>query len=226
MLELKIEKRDKIGKASKRRLGGKMPAVFYGRKEASVPISVSLREFEKVWKEAGESSVIMLTGLDEDKEALIQEVDFHPVSGKLRHADFYIIEKGKKVRVKVPLEFIGEAPAVKELSGTLVKVLYELEIEVLPRNLPKNIEADISKLKDFESRIVVRDLVLPEDAEALVPADEVVALVTEVTEEVEEEPEAPDLSEIEVEQKGKQEGENTEASGEAQSGEEKKSQES
>ena len=152
-------------------------------------------------KEAGESSVIELDGVGDAKEALIHEVDFHPVSGDLRHADFYIIEKGKKVTVKIPLEFIGESPAVKELNGMLVKVMHELEIEVLPKDLPQLIEVNISKLKAFESRILVSDISLPSEAIALAPADEVIALVSEAVEEIEEETEAPDLSEIEVEKK-------------------------
>jgi len=222
MLTLTIEKRDKIGKASKRRARGMMPAVFYGRKETSTPISVVERDFEKVWKEAGESSVIALTGAGEDKEALIQDVDFHPVSGRPRHADFYIIEKGKKVTVKVPLDFVGEAPAVKTLGGTIVKVIHELEIEVLPKDLPQSIEVDISKLEDFESRILVSDLKLPEGAVALLPTDEVVALATEVVEEEEPVEEAPDLSEIEVEKKGKQEDEGAESDAAESQGEKKK----
>ncbi len=216
MLTLDITKRENIGNASKRREDGSMPAVFYGRKEESTPVSLSQKTFEKVWKEAGESSVILLKGVGDDKEALIQEADFHPVSGEPRHADFYIIEKGKKVTVNVPLEFIGEAPAVKELGGVLVKVMHELEIEVLPKELPQNIEIDISKLKDFESRILVSDIKLPESATPTVSLDEVVSLVTETSDEEEKAPtEAPDFSEIEVEQKGKKEEESEEVSDES-----------
>lgn len=208
MLTLDIAKREKIGKASKRREKGSMPAVFYGRKEKSTPVSLSQHVFEKVWKVAGESSVILLKGVGEDKEALIHEVDFHPVSGDPRHVDFYIIEKGKKVTVSVPLEFVGESLAVKELAGILVKVMHELEIEVLPKELPQHIEVNISRLKDFDSRVLVNDIKLPESATPTMPLDEVIALVSEATEEKEEVPtEEPDLSEIEVEKKGKQEEE-------------------
>ena len=210
MFTLDITKRENIGKASKRRENGNMPAVFYGRKEESTPISLSQKVFEKVWKTAGESSVILLKGVGDEKEALIHTVDFHPVSGEPRHVDFYIIEKGKKVTVSVPLEFIGEAPAVKELSGILVKVMHELEIEVLPKELPQQIEIDISKLKDFDSRILVSDIALPESATPTASLDEVTALVTEASVVEEEAPtEAPDFSDIEVEKKGKKEEEDT-----------------
>jgi large subunit ribosomal protein L25 len=212
MLELKAEKRDKIGKLRKFRADGRMPAVFYGGKEKSTPISISAHDFEKIWKQAGESTVISLSGIGEPKEALIHDIDLDPVTEKPRHADFYILEKGKRVQVEVPLEFTGVAPAIKELGGTLVKVLHEIEIDVMPKDLPKEIEIDVSPLVDFESRIFVKDIKLPGDAKALTRADEVVALVSEVIEEIEEAPaEAPDLSTIEVEKKGKEEKEEGEA---------------
>ena len=100
----------------------------------------------KSWKQAGESSVIHLTGKDIDHEVLIQDIDLDPVTDNVRHADFYVIEKGKKVTVRVPLEFTGVAPAVKDLGGILVKVIHELEIEAMPKDLPHNLSVDISKL--------------------------------------------------------------------------------
>ena len=192
--------------------GGKeMPAVFYGPKEKSTPIAISIDEFKKVWKKAGESTVVELVGDGEIKETLIHEVDRDPVTNEPRHADFYVMEKGKKVRVSVPLEFIGEAPAVKELNGVLIKVMHELEIEVLPKDLPHSIEIDISALKNFESQIKAQDIVIPEGVELITDTEEVVALVNEVVEEVEEEIPAS-IEDIEIEQKGKKEDEGTEDS--------------
>ena len=109
MLTLEAVKRNKEDK----RKEGYIPAVFYGPKEPSESISISIRDFKKVWDSAGESSIISLLVSGKEHEALIHDVDFHPVSGEPRHADFYVIEKGKKVTVDVPLEFIGIAPAVK-----------------------------------------------------------------------------------------------------------------
>lgn len=205
MLELAVEKREKIGKATKRRAGGNIPAVFYGPKEESTPITLSEKDFMKVWKEAGESSVIELTGMGDAKEALIHDVDLDPVSGAVRHADFYVIEKGKKIQVSVPLTFVGEAPAVKELGGSLVKVLHEIDIEVMPKDLPHEITVDVTGLTDFEKQIHVKDLAVPSDVEVLTDAEETVALVAEAKEEEEEPSEAPDLDSIEVEKKGKDE---------------------
>ena len=205
MLTLKVEKRVP-GTGKTLRTGGKMPAVLYGHKEVSTPISISLMDFKKVWKEAGESSVISLSGVGEEKEALIHDVDFEPITGEPRHADFYIIEKGRKVQVKVPLNFIGIAPAVKEMGGILVKVIHEVEVEAIPKDLPHEIEVNISKLENFESKIEVKDITVPTGVKILAKPNEVVALVSEAKEEeLEVAPEAVDLSAIEVEKRGKEE---------------------
>ena len=107
MVALKADKRDPSVKADKIRAAGMLPAVFYGKKEDSTPISISMVDFLKVWKEAGESSVISLETADGTKESLIHDVDFDPVTGRPRHADFYVFEKGHKVEVEIPIEFEG-----------------------------------------------------------------------------------------------------------------------
>jgi len=203
MINLTAEKREIKEKLSDLRTKGFIPAVFYGHKQASTPISLKEVEFLKVWAEAGESSVIHLTGKDIDLEVLIQDIDLDPVTDKVRHADFYVIEKGKKVTVHIPLEFTGVAPAVKDLGGILVKVLHELEIEAMPKDLPHDLKVDISKLATFEDRIMAKDIALPEGVTLLTKPDEVVASASEAVEEVVEA--APvDLTAIEVEKKGKE----------------------
>lgn len=208
MLTLSAQKRDKkTEKNEKLQKGGRIPAVFYGKKEKSMPISIDLAEFSKVLKEAGESTVVTLNIENGEKEALIKDVDFDPVTNIPRHADFYVFEKGHKLEVSVPLEFIGVSMAVKESGGTLVKVLYELNIKAMPKDLPHEIKVDISSLENFESRILAKDIKLPEGVELMEKAEEVVALVEEVKEEVEVEAAPVDLSSIEVEKKGKKEEE-------------------
>jgi large subunit ribosomal protein L25 len=187
------------------RAENKIPAVFYGRKEKSTPITISEKEFQKVWEDAGESTVISLHGVGRDIDALIHDVQFHPVTDKPIHADFYVIEKDRKITVEVPLEFIGEAPAEKA-GLVLVKVLHEIEIESLPANLPQHIEVDLGVLVDAESQILIKDLKLPEGVSAIAESEEVVVSVTEAREEELETPsEAPDMASIEVEKKGKSE---------------------
>jgi len=206
---LRIRKREGKKTLGELRGGKEMPAVFYGPKEESTPIAIETDAFKKLWKTAGESTVIELKGDGIDKEVLIYDVDVHPVTGEPRHADFYVMEKGKKVTVNVPLEFIGIPPAVKELGGVLVKVIHEIEIEVLPKDLPHQIEVDVSSLKDFDSHILAKDILIPEGAELVTNPEETVALVNEVREE-EESTEAPSLDDIEVEKRGKKEEESTE----------------
>ncbi len=205
MITLNIEKRDMAVKPQSLRKEGRIPAVFYGRKEVSTPITLSKIDFKKVWKEAGESSVIVLSGADGEHEALINDVDVDPVTEEPRHVDFYVIEKGKKVTVTIPLDFVGVSPAVKELGAVLVKVLHEIEIEVLPKDLPHEITVDISSLSQFDQHITIADLSIPEGVTILAAAEDIVVLVSEPKEEVE--PEPVDISSIKVEEKGKKEEE-------------------
>lgn len=186
---------------------GAIPAVFYGPKEQSTSIAIKEGEFKKVWKEAGESSIINLKGnKGEEHEALIHDVDTHPVTGAPRHADFYVIEKGKKLELNIELEFTGVSEAVKSLGGTLVKVLHEVKIEALPKDLPRHISVDISALATLESQILAKDLVLPAGVTLITGADEVVASIA-VTKIEEEEVKTLDVDAIElVDQKGKEPG--------------------
>jgi large subunit ribosomal protein L25 len=204
MLTITFEKRDNAQKLKALRKAGKLPAVFYGRKEKSTPITVSHAEFLKVWKKAGESSIIELKGLGEDHEALIKEVDRDPVTGVPRHADLYVIEKGKKLKLKVPIVFDGVAPAVKDLGGILVKVVHELEIEAVPKDLPHEIRVDISKLVMLDSVITAKDIALPSGVELKVNPDDVVASIAVAKEEPVEETTPIDMTAIEVAKKGKE----------------------
>ncbi len=209
-ISLTATKREETGKAVKRLIdAGSIPAIVYGPKQEAVAISVSAREFDKVLKAAGESSVVELAGLEKPMQVLIHEVDRDPVSHAPRHADFYAIEKGAKVEVAVPLSFVGESQAVKQ-GASLVKVIHELEIEAAPADLPHEIEVDISVLAAVGDQIHVADLKLPKGVELKGEADQVIVLVQEVA--VEEEASAAvDMSAIEVEEKGKKEDEETPA---------------
>lgn len=209
-MKLTIQKRTETADAV--RATGNIPAVFYGPKAESTPITVNGPEFIKVWRQAGESSVITLTGLGEDHDALIHDISKDPVKDTVTHVDFYVIEKGKKVQVAVPLEFVGEAPAVKTLSGVLIKVIHELEIEAMPKDLPHAIEVDISSLVDFDAQIKVSDIKLPAGVTAEIDGDEVVALVSAPKEETEEAPTTIDMSSIGIsEERGKKEEEEASA---------------
>lgn len=202
-ITLTATKREETGKRSLGLLAkGMLPAVVYGPKQESTPISVSTRDFDRILRNEGESTVIELSGLGSELQVLIHEIDRDPVTNTPRHADFYAIEKGAKVEVAVPLTYVGESAAVKA-GASLVKVLHELEIEAAPANLPQEIEVDISVLAAVGDQIHVSDLRLPTGVEARVEADQVVALIQEVEAEEETEVAAPDMAAIEVEKKGK-----------------------
>lgn len=213
MILLKAKKREPKVSLANLRKNGELPAVFYGKKEKATPIAVILKDFVKVWKETGESSVVTLTMAGEENlEALIQDVDLDPIRSIPRHADFYVFEKGKKLKIKTPIEFVGVSPAVKDLGAILVKVLHELAIEALPKDLPKKIEVDIGVLKNFGDSIAAKDIKLPTNVGLMEKPEEVVVSVYEPKEEKEEEAPAPDLTAIEVEKKGKaKEGEDAES---------------
>ena len=196
-ITLNVEKR--AGKAP----AGKIAGVVYGPKQPSVSLAIDKRIFEKTLEEAGESTIISLEGLGEAIEVLVQDVDFDPIKGHVRHVDFYAIEAGKEITVDVPLEFIGEPEALK-LGGVLTKALHEIEITCRPSKLPKEIVVDVSSLNTFEDSIRVKDLNLPEGVKVENDPEDTVAVVVPVEEE-KEEPVVPiDMSAIEVEKKGKE----------------------
>jgi large subunit ribosomal protein L25 len=205
-MTVKLEVTAKTASAKALRKAGSIPAVVYGPKQEPLAVSVEKSVFEKLLKEAGESTVINLVGLGEEIEVLVHEVSFNPAKGGVEHVDFYAIEKGKEITVHVPLEFIGEAPAVKK-GGSLTKVLHEIEVTCKPSALPQHIEVDVTPLDDFEKQIHVKDLVVPNGVKVENDGEEVVALVQEVQEEVEPEPVAVDMDAVEVEAKGKTEEE-------------------
>jgi large subunit ribosomal protein L25 len=191
MLALEITARAKGKSAENLRKAGVVPGVFYGPKEGSVAISIEARKLERVWKEAGATTVITLKGIGEDKDTLIHDVQFHPVTGALLHADFYVLEKGKKITINIPLEFEGAAPAEKA-GHIITKVMHEVEIEVAPQELPQHLNVDLSKLENVGDHVLVSDIKLPPSATLVTNADEIVASVTEFVEEKAEITPAPE----------------------------------
>ena len=141
---------------------GILPAVLYGQGVESTPLCVSWKEFEKVLEEAGETSLVTLKlAGGQTHNVLIHDVAKDPLTLKPIHADFYAVRMDKPIEASVPLNFIGESPAVKNEGGILIKVLHELEIEALPKDLPHEIAVDISRLEKIDDKIYVRDVPLP-----------------------------------------------------------------
>ena len=203
MITLKVEKRDLKLNLEALRKAGKIPAVYYGKKEQNTPISLSLVDFKKALKEAGESTIIHLDGPEVDVDVLIHDIAFDPVRDVPVHADFYAIDKNAVLEVDVPLEFIGTAPAVKDFGGILIKVMHEIKIEALPKDLPHNLTVDTSVLATLDSQVLAKDIVLPAGVTLKVKPEEVVASVYLPKDEPIEE-KVLDVTAVEVEKKGKE----------------------
>ena len=209
---LTATKRSKKDLLSTIRSNGMVPAVVYGAQVENTLVSVLSSVFVKTLKVAGETSTIVLeiAGKTEKEKStkidvLIHEVQVDPVKGFPIHVDFLAVDMNKPVEVAIPLEFVGLAKAEKDGLGTLVKVLHEIEIEALPKDLPHNIEVDVTSIATLEDQIHVKDIKLPKGVTLITEGGEVVALVAAVKEEKEEV--VVDLSAIEVEKKGKKEEE-------------------
>ncbi len=213
-MQLKATKRSHIGKSVRGlRAQGVLPAVVYGPKQEATPIEVSFNDFSDVLESAGESTLVQLVVDGNEHHVLIHDIDRDPVTGIPRHADFYAIVKGQKVKVDVPIVFTGEAPAVKELNANLVKALHEVEVEADPMNLPHELAVDISGLATIGMQILVKDIPLPEGVSLVTNPDDVIATILEAKEEkVEEVVATPDMETIGIsEERGKKEGEETAA---------------
>jgi large subunit ribosomal protein L25 len=222
MLELQAENREVFGKKLKDfRKKGQLPAVLYGPKEDAQSLFVSLKDFKKIWKEAGESTVIQLNLDKSKKEVLIQDVVQDPVKDEPIHVDFYAVLMDKPIQAAIPLVFEGEPPAVKD-GGILVKVAHEIEVEALPKNLPHELNVDISVLNNFGDKISAKDIVLPNGVKLVSAGDEVVVLI-EAPKEEEAPPAEEKIAFEEIEVAGAKEKEEEKEEGKEIVAEEKKS---
>lgn len=213
MLTLEVKTRDSKESPDDIRKKGLVPAIFYGRTETATPIAVDALKFDRIFREAGETTIVTLKGDGVEKDTLIHDVQVHPVTGRPLHADFYVLEKGKKIEIKIPLEFTGEAPAEKA-GHIIVKALHEVEIEVAPQELPKHLIVDLTKLANVGDHILASQIELPPSAELKTGGDEIVASVTEFKEEKFEEAPAPVVPAEVVGAEAKEgEGEQTTAEG-------------
>ncbi|MFA5188023.1 MAG: 50S ribosomal protein L25 [Patescibacteria group bacterium] len=203
---IKAQARELIGKKVKSlRIKGLIPAVLFGHNIKNQNLTVKRNEFLKVYGQSGESNLVDLQ-IDEKKpvKILVHDLQRDPENDEIIHADFYQISEDEKLKTRVKLEFVGEAPAVKELGGVLVKNLDEIEIECLPKDLELlgELKVDLSSLKTLNSAVHIKDLEVPNQIKILASPDEVVALVAEVKEEAVVE--AKPIAEIEVVKKEKE----------------------
>ena len=192
MLNLSTQIRKKDEKSEVLRKRGKLIAILYGPEIKNKLLKLDYRSFEKIFAEAGFSSLISIEveGAREKVPVLIHEVQRDPLTEKFLHVDFYQPKLKEKIEAKIPLVFEGESRAVKDLEGTLIKNIQELEIKALPKDLPREIRVSVESLKTFEDNILIKDLKLPKEIEILKKPDEVIASVS-APEKVEEELQKP-----------------------------------
>ncbi len=191
----------------------KIPAVIYGKKVENKALWVNVKELNRIYQEAGESTLVNLE-IEGDKEphnVLIHDIQMNPVTDEIIHADFYQVRMDEEVETEVEITFVGEAPAVKELGGTFVKNIDSVSVRCLPGDLPRELKIDISSIKTFDDYIYVSDLPLGEKVATSVDPETVIALVSpprtqKEMEELDEEVDA-DISKVEGIEEKTEEGE-------------------
>jgi large subunit ribosomal protein L25 len=207
MLNLTAKIRKISGKKVKKlRQQDMLPGVLYGPKiKKAESLEIDYKSFEKVFEAGGESSLISLEIEGKKTPVLIHDFQKDPLTGRISHVDFYQVSLEEKTKVEVPIVLEGISPAVKDLGGTLVKHIAQVEIKALPQNLPKEIKVGVETLRTFDDDIKISDLKVPEGAEILRKPGDIVASVLP-PEKVEEELEKPIEEKVEeVEKVGEKE---------------------
>ena len=174
-INLKAEMRElKRNELKKKRIAKKIPAVVYGGGKDNTNVWVEELDFIRTLSVAGENTVVLLN-IDGkgDENVLIYDYQLDPITDRAIHIDFLRVDMNKKIEAEVPLEFIGEAPAVKEKGGTLIKSLSVITVKALPGNLPSVLKVDLSKLETFEDKFTVGDLKSSDEKVELMASEEI-----------------------------------------------------
>jgi large subunit ribosomal protein L25 len=190
-LEIRVNAREPGSKHQARRLRreGKIPAILYGPKVQPVALELNKKDFSsRVAGLEGSHLVQLKSGSTTlaDKVALVKEMQYHPISGDVIHADFYEVDLTAKIEVSVPLHFVGKGPGVVR-GGILQPIVREIQVECLPLDIPQYFNVDVSAL-DIGDSVHIEELPMPEGVTAVYDSN--FALVTVATPTVEEEPSA------------------------------------
>ncbi len=178
-MDLAVKTRDVLGKKVKAlRREGFVPAELYGHGFENIHLALPAKEFGKVLKEAGSTSVVTLIIGKEKKSAMIHEVARDAVSSEVIHVDLHQVRMDELVKAHVPLEFVGEAPAIKTASAVINRAMSEIEVEAFPQDLPHSLVVDLSVLDELDKTIYVKDLKRPKGVTFLVDLETAVATAT------------------------------------------------
>lgn len=151
----KAEKREGKLKDSELCMG-----VVSGPEQESTALQFNLKDFKKLLGEAGQANIVTLEGLEKPVEVTIHHVDYAPFTNEIRHVEFYALKRGAEMNADIPLNYVGEAPAVK-LDATINKILRSLSITCKPKDLIQEVEVDLSKLAEIGDTITIKDLSIP-----------------------------------------------------------------
>ena len=188
---LQIQKRTTEGKKVKTlRNQGITPIHLYGSEFASASMQVKMSELINILDLAGFSSPITLNDGKNDIIAFAREVQRHPLTEQILHVDFQIVGKDDQVEVEVPINLIGESPAVKNLGGVLIKLMETIRVSSKVDSVPKSLELDISVIESLEQSILVGDIEIAEGVQIVSDETFAVARVIPPRIEIEEEDEA------------------------------------
>ena len=196
---LKASKRDLIGsKVKKIRKEGFVPGSVYGKGVDSVSIQFSTVDFNRIYKQSGETNVIWLSVEGEGKErpTLVKNVTVDPMKGQLVHIDLHQVNLKEKVTANVPVEIVGESELVKSGSAILSQNLHEIEVECLPTDIPENYEVDITNLREVGDNLKVSDLKSSSTVEIKLDPEAIIISLSETQKE--EEPLDTTVAEAEV----------------------------
>lgn len=193
---LEAELREKKGRAGVKGLreSGYLPSVIYSHGKDALSLQVSRSALLKlVHQHHLETSVITLK-IKDDKKAkgrscLIKEIQYSPVGEEIVHVDFNEISLTEEIKVNVPIETSGEAAGVKQEGGSLEQLLWEIEVECLPTNIPEKIEVDVTALKMGEA-VHVKDLIFPSQVK---PSHDPAAVVLHIVEPMKKEAPAEEV---------------------------------
>ncbi len=174
---INAKERTELGKSAavKLRKAGRIPAVMYDRHGKSVSLDVEEREFMKLFKTVTESTILKIHVGDKDHEVFIKEFQHNIVDDKIKHVDFYEVERGKVLRTKVKIRLEGSPEGVRH-GGVLESGITELEVECLPKDLPPRIVVDVSNL-DVNQSLHVRDIKLSGEVTVITDSDLTIAAI-------------------------------------------------
>lgn len=175
---LKAEVRKLEGRKVKQlRKTGIIPMNIFGKGVKSVSLQAASDDFDKIYKQVGETGLVEVIFGKETRPVLIHNVQMDPVSDKALHADLLQVDLKQKVTAEVKVELVGESPAEKQGLGTVVLLLNELEVEALPADLPEKFEIDVTKLTEVDQAVYIKNIKTGSKVAMLGNADEIVAKV-------------------------------------------------